>query len=158
VNLPLAVLLIEDDEIKRQGVFNAISKEFEDADIVTSNSVKSSIEMLSSRQFDLVVADMSLPTFDIDTRERGGTPRPFGGIEVFEYLERMESTVPVLVVTSYPVLTDGKKSISFDGLRNELSRDFSSNFAGIIYFDSQYADWEQAIRQFLLERFGSSRA
>jgi CheY-like chemotaxis protein len=150
----IAVLLIEDDELKRQGVLNAINQSYANASIVTSNSVRKAIDTLAESAFDLIVADMSLPTFDIDVRERGGTPRPFGGIEVFEYLERRELPTPVLVVTSYPVLTDGRRSVSFKDLQNELQRDFPSNFAGLVYFDSAYADWEHDIARFLQERFG----
>jgi|ERR1035437_2725371 DNA-binding NarL/FixJ family response regulator len=148
------ILLIEDDEIKRQSVLTAIARESPTAKIVTAHSVRKAIDTLSSETFDLVVADMSLPTFDIEIRERGGTPRPFGGIEVFEHLERIESPVPVLVVTSYPVLSDGKKSLSVKDLQQQLRRDFPNNFAGIIYFDSAYSDWERDIQRFFSTTFG----
>ena len=60
----------------------------------------------------------------------------------------------MLVVTSYPLLTDGRKSLSFKDLEKELRRDFPVNFAGIVYFDPAYTDWERDIRRFLVEKFG----
>lgn len=140
------VLLIEDDEVKRQNVLNAIVAKHPKANIVVCHSVRRAIDTLASRRFDLVVADMSLPTYDIEIRERGGTPRPFGGIEVFEYLERIGRPTPVLVVTSYPVLSDGKQSLSVNDLDVQLRRNFPINFVGIIYFDSAYANWEYEIQ------------
>lgn len=149
----LKLLLIEDDEMKRQMVIGTISKEFSDSTVKTVNSVRTAIDTLTRSSFDLVVADMSLPTFDIEIRERGGTPRPFGGIEIFDYLERIERRVPVLVVTSYPALTDGKKSLSVRDLEQQLRMDYPVNFAGIVYFDSAYSDWEREMTKLLSEIF-----
>lgn len=148
-----SILLIEDDETKMQSVLNAITRECPSAHVMTVRSVRKAIDTLSGTEFDLVVADMSLPTFDIELRERGGTPRPFGGIEVFEHLEKIGSNVPVLVVTSYPVLSDGKRSLTVGDLKQQLINDFSNNFAGIVYFDSAYTDWEREFRRFLTETF-----
>jgi hypothetical protein len=85
---------------------------------------------------------MSLPTYDIENRERGGTPRPFGGIEVFDHLDRFEITVPVVVVTSYPTLGDGENSLNIEQLRKRLQLDFPDNYLGVVYFDSVYTTWE----------------
>jgi len=93
----------------------------------------------------MIIADMSLPTYDIEDRERGGTPRPFGGIEVFEYLERYDLAIPVLVVTSYASLTDGKQSVGLKELSTRLNTEFPKCFRGTIYFDSAYSTWEREI-------------
>ena len=139
------ILLIEDDENKRTSVLNVLRRSLRDSLFETVHSVRKAIDALDRQPFDLIVADMSLPTFDIQVRERGGTPRPFGGIEVFDHLDRIESSTPVIVVTSYPVLTDGKKSLSFHDLETQLKRDFPKNFSGLVYFDSAYANWEHEL-------------
>ena len=144
-----SILVIEDDEIKRQSIVKAIEEECPDIAIETAHSVRTAVDLIADSKFALVIADMSLPTFDIEIREPGGTPRPFGGVEVFEYLERMENHVPVLVVTSYPVLTDGKRSLRLQDLEEQLRGDFPNNFTGMIYFDSAYAEWEREFREFL---------
>jgi CheY-like chemotaxis protein len=135
------VLLIEDDEVKRQSIQQALTSKFR-VRVFFANSVRSAIIALEA-EYDLLIADMSLPTYDIEARERGGTPRPFGGIEVFEHLERIESSVPVVVVTSYPAISDGKKSLTVSDLEVQLRTDFPLTFRGIVYFDFAYAEWEQ---------------
>jgi CheY-like chemotaxis protein len=147
----LNLLLIEDDEMKRQMVLAAILKECPSPAVKTVNSVRTAIDTLAAVSFDLVIADMSLPTFDIMIRERGGTPRPFGGMEIFDYLAKMEKIVPVLVVTSYPALTDGRKSLSVRDLEQQLRTDYPVNFAGIVYFDSAYSDWQREMAKLLSE-------
>jgi CheY-like chemotaxis protein len=141
------VLLVEDDEVKRQSILGVLSAKFS-VDVVQANSVSSAISALG-QSFDLILADMSLPTYDIELRERGGTPRPFGGIEVFEHLERIGSRDPVVVVTSYPAISDGKRQLTVSDLSAQLQADFPLNFRGIVYFDSAYAEWEQQFSDLL---------
>lgn len=144
-----SVLLIEDDDVKRQSIQNVLANNFS-VFVTPANSVRTAIDSLAIN-FDLILADMSLPTFDIEVRERGGTPRPFGGIEVFEHLERIESSTPVVVVTSYPAISDGKKSLTVSDLERQLTADFPVNFKGIVYFDFAYAEWEQQFISLLNE-------
>ena len=137
------LLLIEDDDVKRQGVINTL-KLLGDFDILLANSVSSAIAAISN-DLELIIADMSLPTYDILATERGGTPRPFGGIEVFEHLERINSKLPVVVVTSYPAISDGRRSLTVNDLERQLSADFPENFKGLVYFDFAYTDWEKEL-------------
>lgn len=137
------VLLIEDDEVKRQGVQSVLTLNF-DFKIVLANSVSTAIRSITE-EIDLIIADMSLPTYDIEAQERGGTPRPFGGIEVFEHLDRIASKVPVVVVTSYPAISDGRKSLTVNDLERQLETDFPDNFKGLVYFDNAYTDWEMKL-------------
>lgn len=153
----LKILVVEDDESKREAIRTVLGKLKWKTDISFAHSVRRAIDCLGDSNFDLVVADMSLPTYDIETRERGGTPRPFGGIEVFEYLERIENSIPVVVVTSYPILTDGKKSLSYVDLQNQLSREFPDNYIGLVYYDSTYADWEHAFSKILNQTFPGAK-
>jgi CheY-like chemotaxis protein len=147
------LLLIEDDDVKRQGVISTLNS-LGDFEIVLANSVSSAIASVSN-EIDLIIADMSLPTYDIVATERGGTPRPFGGVEVFEHLERIGSSVPVVVVTSYPAISDGKRSLTVNALERQLANDFPENFKGLVYFDFAYTDWErELVRKIQLLRGG----
>jgi CheY-like chemotaxis protein len=138
-------LIVEDSEAKLESIKALISREFLNAQIRIALSVSTAIDSLKADIPDVVVADMSLPTYDIDRRERGGTPRPFGGIEVFEYLDRFEILTPVVVVTSYPAFPDGENTLNLKQLTSRLRNEFPSNFLGTVYFDSAYSTWEQQL-------------
>jgi len=69
-----SILVIEDDEIKRQSIVKAIEEECPDIAIETAHSVRTAVDLIADSKFALVIADMSLPTFDIEIREPGGTP------------------------------------------------------------------------------------
>ncbi len=145
----MTVLIIEDSESKLNSIQSVLERELPSVIINKSLSVRSAIDSVLSLMPDLIIADMSLPTFDIEARERGGTPRPFGGIEVFETLERNEIIVPVVVVTSYPAITEGKQSLGLTELSKRLEEDFPDCFLGTVYFDSAYSNWECEISAFI---------
>lgn len=145
------VLIVEDSESKRISIEAVLEREFPGVIIKRALSVRSAIDNLEVSVPEMVIADMSLPTFDIETRERGGTPRPFGGIEVFETLDRNDITVPVLVVTSYPEISDGKQSMGLRELSGKLKAEFPNSFVGVVYFDSAYSEWEREITSYFSE-------
>ena len=149
MNMPLTVLIIEDSESKLKSIQGVLERELPSVAIRKALSVRSAIDSVLALMPDLIVADMSLPTYDIKARERGGTPRPFGGIEVFETLERHEIVVPVVVVTSYPAITEGTQSLGLTELSKRLEDDFPDCFLGTVYFDSAYSNWEREIVVFL---------
>jgi DNA-binding NarL/FixJ family response regulator len=143
------ILIVEDSDSKLDSIRVSLAKVFPAVIIRQAHSVKSAIDALNDELPDMIIADMSLPTYDIEDRERGGTPRPFGGIEVFEYLDRYDLSVPVLVVTSYESLTDGNQSLGLKELSVRLGTEFPKCFRGTVYFDSAYSTWEREITTFL---------
>lgn len=137
------ILIIEDSEAKLLSVSNTLHNLLPDVKVEVAKSVKSGINAVRRSDFDLIIADMSLPTFDVESREKGGTPRPFGGIEVFDNLQRLKKTIPIIVVTSYPILIDGNTSTSLPDLDVRLRSKYESIYKGYVYFDSAYSTWEQ---------------
>ena len=147
--LKFIVLVVEDSDSKRQSIQSVLEREIPGVKIHHAISVKSGIDAVLTLAPDFIIADMSLPTFDIKNRERGGTPRPFGGFDIFETLDRHGIVVPVLVVTSYESITDGENSMGISELKNHLERDYPAIFNGIVHFDSIYATWEHKLSAFL---------
>lgn len=136
------IFIVEDSEAKLDSIKGLLAVLFPSAEFQVAFSVHSAIENLRQALPELIVADMSLPTFDIERHERGGSPRPFGGIEVFEFLDRYDYEIPVIVVTSYPSLGDGENAMNLKQLSERLKAEFPNNFIGAVYFDSAYSNWE----------------
>lgn len=136
------IFIVEDSEAKLESIRGILANLIPSASFDVAYSVQSAIECLRNNLPDLIVADMSLPTYDIERYERGGSPRPFGGVEVFEHLDRYDCEVPIIVVTSYPTLGDGDNALNLKQLSERLRNDFPVNFFGAVYFDSVYSNWE----------------
>lgn len=147
------ILIVEDSEAKLASIFSAVATIFSKENIKCSRSVKSALKALKKEDFSIVIADMSLPTYDVKTGERGGTPRPFGGIEIFDFLQRNEKKTPVAVVSSYPAIVEGSTSLTLHALSKKLANDYPENFSGYVFFDSTYLVWETELLEIIVKFF-----
>ncbi len=136
------ILVVEDSEAKLASVISALNRAVPNLDIEFCKSVKSALRKINESTFSLIIADMSLPTFDVKNRERGGTPRPFGGIELFDYMQMQDIATSIIVVSSYPALVDGGTSLTLSDLAEQLKNNYPKLFAGCVFFDSAYLTWE----------------
>ncbi|WP_028627134.1 response regulator [Metapseudomonas resinovorans] len=146
-----SVLIVEDSEAKLHSIQTVLERVVKGLNLTTAKSVRSAIDAIQCFDLDMIIADMSLPTYDVEVRERGGTPRPFGGIEVFETLERFSINVPVLVVTSYPVIIEGSQNVGLSELSLRLKNEFPESFIGTVYFDSSFSYWEKEIEGYVTD-------
>lgn len=155
----LKVLIVEDSESKLNSIQTVVERAVPEAQLRKAYSVRSAIDALEQEAPDFIIADMSLPTYDIKIREPGGSPRAFGGIEVFETLERYGMVIPVLVVTSYPILSEGSRSLGLIELSKKLKQDFPETFLDTVYYDSAFSDWESRIQsnlKLVVEKYNAS--
>jgi CheY-like chemotaxis protein len=137
----MIVLVIEDEDPKLNAILSFIGEHFDHWVVSTARSVRSATDILRGGGPDLILLDMSLPTFDIVAGEPGGRPQGFGGIEVLRYLEMLEMSVPVLVITGYEGFTKEGKSIDLTALSSELVTEFAGNFRGAVQFNTVSGEW-----------------
>lgn len=136
------ILIVEDSDAKLASVISALQRTLPDVEIESAKSVKSALNKLKGSSFSLVIADMSLPTYDVKSRERGGTARPFGGIEIFDFMTMHSISTSIVVVSSYPALVEGSTSLTLSDLAARLKNTYPRLFAGCVFFDSAYLTWE----------------
>lgn len=111
----MRILLVEDDDYKSSDIARAIVKKLNNSEVIKAASVTSALRYVSSQSFDLLILDMSLPTFDLSGAGGGGSPQSQGGVEVLRLMKRRHLTAPVIVITQYP-------DIEFDGQEVPLAR------------------------------------
>lgn len=150
------VLIVEDSDAKLASVISALQRALPNVQIECAKSVKSALNQLKHGNFSLVIADMSLPTFDVQSRERGGTARPFGGIEIFDFLHMRSIKTSIVVVSSYPALVDGNTSLTLSDLAARLKKSYPELFFGCVFFDSAYLTWEVEFQSLVKEALNDS--
>ena len=145
------VVVVEDDEWKRDQLVEVIRKHFSDEEVVVvvARSVSTGLKAIVDGA-DLVLLDMSLPTFE-GTGMAGGRPQGFGGQEILNQLHLRGIHVPVIVVTQHGEFSDGDRLRTLSELESELARTAGENFAGAIRFSSVVSGW----RDDLVERIRS---
>lgn len=140
-----SVLIVEDDDTKRRRISAVLERQLPNAVVTTRRSYQGAVAALDEHPFDLVVLDMTLPTFDREVGESGGRPRVFGGRDLLGEISSKELTCAVLVVTQYERFSDSNESKTLSQLRTELSQAFPRQFKGAIYYSSMQSDWERRL-------------
>jgi CheY-like chemotaxis protein len=145
------ILLVEDEDPKRANIVKALNKIRPASQIIEARSVSSAITQLRSTVLDLILLDMSLPTFDIGPGEPGGRPQGFGGIEVLRYIDRFKLMVPVIVITAYEAFAREGRQIDLGALRSQLKAAHPRTFQGVVFYNSLLDAWSEELEKAIVD-------
>ncbi|KPF52046.1 hypothetical protein IP65_17780 [Novosphingobium sp. AAP1] len=142
----MSILLVEDEAPKRKNIRSLLEQMDLLGLVSEACSVGSAIRSLRSSSFDLILLDMSLPTFDIVAGESGGRAQGFGGVEVLRYMDRFKLPTAVIVVTAYPAFSQGDKEIDLTELGKNLEAQHPKIFRGIVFYNSMFSTWRDELK------------
>src|SRR5687767_5359941 len=148
------ILLVEDDEDKRNQLKSFLS-EIKNAEIADALSLQTALKLILNKQFDLIILDMSLTTFDKNSVGSGGRPQPFGGREILSQMQRKKIKSKVIVVTQYDVFNHGKEIISLYELNNQLFALFPEIYKGAVYYSVSISGWQEALTTIIKQEFSN---
>jgi CheY-like chemotaxis protein len=155
----LNILLVEDEDPKRSHVTSFIRECVDKVSITTARSVNSALDSLEDQIPDLLLLDMSLPTFDVGDGEPGGRPQGFGGIEILRHMTYARIDCPTLVITGYEAFPrEAGKPVDLTQLRQELEDEFPDVFRGVLHYNSALDEWKVDLKRLLDELNLSSGA
>jgi len=145
----MRLLLVEDEGPKCEKIGTCLLEKFPNLDIHNARSVRSALSKIDQYNYDLVILDMSLPTFDISEDEHGGRPQGFGGVEVMRDMSNYEINTPVIVVTAYEYFSADSEDDNVHGkeatlteLKNSLFEEFPDIFKELIKYDTFSDEWQ----------------
>ncbi|SEF43396.1 Response regulator receiver domain-containing protein [Nitrosospira multiformis ATCC 25196] len=148
------ILVIEDDEDKSKKIEEFISLEFPAANVQLAKSLNSGLKALiaGSEVLDIVLVDMSMPTYDISQQEpSGGAPESFAGRELLAQMRLRSINVPTIVVTMFDSFGETPKRVSLEQLIADLKSRYSPPFKGFVYYNSAQEGWRSALKQLIAE-------
>lgn len=137
----MKLLLVEDEAPKQENLRQLLIAIVGPDNVKLAKSVRSAIDFLRSDTADLIILDMSLPTFDIGAEESGGRPQGFGGIEVMRFLDRLKQDSPVIVVTAFEAFAEKNRTVDLEELAIQLRTQHSRNFRGLVYYNTVIGTW-----------------
>ncbi|MDB9476775.1 hypothetical protein [Dolichospermum circinale] len=144
------ILLVEDEAPKRQHIQKLVSDTLPSARLSTAKSVNSAMDILETEAVDMLLLDMSLPTYDVEDGETGGRPQGFGGTEILRFMAMMEIKSPTIVVTGYEAfIREAGKIVDLAQLRTELIDEFPLIVKAVVHYNSTFDEW----RTILIENF-----
>ena len=137
----MKILLVEDDEDKREQLIKFIIENY-NVTPCEARSYNSAVKAIKEDSFDLILLDMTMPTFDISAQESGGRSQPFGGKMILYELVRREIITKVIVITQFDIFGKGNEEITLRDLDTELMELFSVNYIGAIQYSIKYSNWK----------------
>jgi CheY-like chemotaxis protein len=141
----MKVLVIEDDENKRNQILRFINERFPLATLTAAESFQSGLKLIITEQFDLVLLDMTLPTFDPGIDEDGGRPRAYAGREILRQMDRRRIETPVVVVTQFDRFGEGADALTLQELDARLRQAHPRTYHGAIYYSSSIEGWNEEL-------------
>lgn len=144
------LLLIEDDPPKQSQICDYISHQHKNWIIFTAPSINSAISLLETSEFDLVLLDMALPTFNENaSRYSGGRLQSFGGRIILNYMQELELGTKVFLITQFPDFQGENKISDLKEIDNDLSRSFPELYLGYTHFQHRSNAWKQDLQNLL---------
>nr|WP_294863772.1 response regulator [uncultured Pseudogulbenkiania sp.] len=145
----MEILFVEDSPLKRDRVSSFIREIIPNVIIDEANSFSTGSQKITSINYDLIILDISLPTYDRGGVESGGRFRAFGGKELARKIMRRQKKARIVFITQYESFSDKESSHSLESLESELKIDCGENFLGLIYYDSSKSVWKEKLSKIL---------
>ena len=142
------ILIIDDDIPKLNAMQAFIEKNSPDSSISIARSYNSGLGEVIRHTPDLILLDMSMPTYDTQDGSPGGKPRPLAGLDILKEVRRKKYALKAIVVTQFHVFGD-KDEKSLEELTKTLEQEFSEYFLGTVLYKSSTDEWQQLLLRHL---------
>lgn len=132
-------MLIEDYEEKAKDIVTYLSRSHPEFEVARCSSYNSAQEMIfeAETEYDLILLDMSMSSYDLKDDATGGLPEPSAGQNILEGMFLRNINTPVIVITMYNVF--GRKELS--AFHEELKASYPQNYRSYVFYSSQKSDW-----------------
>lgn len=141
----ISILIAEDEGPKFSRISKFLEAKNKELSVSSARSVRTTIKQMLENDFDLLLLDMSLPTFDIGEGESGGRPQGFGGLEVVRFLQDEDVETPFIVITQYEEFPSGSELVSVDKLSDMIREEAGESFLGLALFNNVSDAWEAEV-------------
>lgn len=151
----MRILFIEDDENKIERVSGFVLKNFPESELEIQKSFQTGVRAALSSNWDLLLLDMTLPTYDVDLEQSGGYKTlHFGGKMILSELACEEKSIPAIIVTQFDQFDDEGSVQSLGELDLELIQEFGS-YMGSVFYSASESAWEDELK-LKIEKFSTN--
>lgn len=144
----MKILVIEDDDNKYEPIKDALLEIYNiDLSIQQRRSYQSGLELLYNESFDLLILDMSIPSFDITHSDDGGDTLDRGGEYILEEMDREGIIIKSIIITQY----EDFGGVSLTEIDETLKEEFKNSYLGCISYNTRYESWRIELEEMLKE-------
>jgi CheY-like chemotaxis protein len=139
------ILIVEDDLNKRQQLVDFLKSSGTDNELTERSSYQSGLKAALSGRFDVILLDMTMPTFDRSENEPSGKVRHFAGRDFLEQMKLRGLAMPVIVFTGFETFGEEGERMSIEALRSQLSLNFGEVYVAMVYYHPGITTWKAAL-------------
>ena len=144
--MPKKILFIEDNLIKMEAVLSVVKANYPNIEITTRDSFRSGLRELIGNSYDILLLDMSLPTWDREgVKKQEGFER-FGGETIMREMKRKHKLTPTIVITMFSEFGIGNSFIDLVDLDKHLRSEFKDFYKGYVKYSSSEKKWEDELK------------
>lgn len=141
----MKVLVIEDNPNKLEQIKIFLSEYYNSPKIGESYSFNGGKTKIYEDSWDLILLDMSLPTYDITHTEYGGDKKPVAGRNLLKRMLNRKILTPVIIITQFETFDDDR--ISLDSLNQEFDEKYNKIWKGTVFYGND--DWSIELKKLL---------
>ncbi|MFL5741010.1 MAG: hypothetical protein ACJ75B_12385 [Flavisolibacter sp.] len=143
------ILLIEDDQKKIDDIKCFISEGMNSYKLVIRQSYQSGLKELLTKRYDLLLLDMSLPTWDSMEYEAVGNFEKFGGYKIMMEMERKKVKTKTILITMFDDFGESDSSMTLMEIDSALKESFKDFYLGYVFYNSRENNWMERLRSFI---------
>lgn len=136
----MRILIVEDDAEKAHSIENFIREKFSTISTNIVQSYHDGMEYIMNGKYDIILLDMSIPTFNEHGCGAGDTLKNGGEIIAWELLDE-KIDFKCLVITQYETFNNE----SLETIDNRLRRMCGDSYLGSIKYDIYNDDWKDKL-------------
>lgn len=148
----MRIILIEDDKKKIEDIKWFLQDSFNYSELVIKESYQSGLRELNKNDYDLLLLDMSIPTWDKTIDEPGGNFEKFGGYKILKEITRKKKIVDTILITMFDDFGESDTSITISQLDSLLNQEFKSFYKGVVYYNTREDKWKTTLNS-LIEKY-----
>ncbi|MCG6398902.1 response regulator [Vibrio fluvialis] len=137
----MKICVIEDSPQKLEKILTLLKFSLPNINITSLGSYQSGLKYIKAENPELVILDMTLPTFDRGAGKREGRMRPFGGEDVMRKMQLNNIQSKVIVVTQFSSFDDGDEKVDYKTLFTRCKIEFKGLFIEGIKYSHSSDDW-----------------
>jgi len=147
----IKTILIEDDAKKIEDIKEYVIRVLGCETFIVRESYQSGIKEILKTDFDLLLLDMSIPTFDKTPLESGGPYEKFGGYKVLREIIRKKRPVKTILITMFDDFGESDLSITLTQIDESLKREFSDQYIGSVFYHARENKWQEDLKKLIQE-------
>ena len=145
----MKLLIIEDSDYKIDHIQGLVAEVLPNTQVFLARAFRSGIAQIMEIRPDILILDMTLPTFEARHGEGGGRTRPYGGREILRELVALRILPRVIVVTQFDRFGEGRRAVFRDQLMEELKAEFPELIVGGVYYNGADSKWRDSLKALL---------